>query len=357
MKFSIRRSTSPNITWLAAFAALLFLFAGCKKGNETPKLTITTVASGLAVPIGIETDNMGNIWVSESGTFKSTPDENGSTANNDGKVIVITPRGQKYDAIINLSTFQNIHSGQLQGTVHILLDRGTLYVLSGNGMYRADISHFKPGDKPIDAKTLPYEDIAGFASNYPNPNNPEKDSHPYNLTKGPDGDLYIADAGANAIIHRHGPGNYSMLAELPPFANPTNPLFGPPMIQAVPTSIWYDGHNFLVTTLTGFPFVSGLSVIYKISMSGNLSIYQSGFTTLVDLAEGNYEGHVAVQHGTFNPATEFNPNTGALLWVNGSSSTTLAGGLNQPVGIKQYNSHTWYVTILGDGTVLKVSYY
>ncbi|MGN6533324.1 MAG: ScyD/ScyE family protein [Ginsengibacter sp.] len=356
MKFCARNSASKQLAWFVAFAALLFLFEGCKKGNVFPKLTVNTVASGLAGPIGIETDNYGNIWVSEGGTFKA-PDENGSTANNDGKVVVITPKGQVYDAIINLSSFQNVHSGQLQGTVHMLRDAGKLYILSGDGMYTADISHFKPGDKPIDANTLPYEDIAKFASNIPSANNPEKDSHPYNLTKGPDGDLYIADAGANAIIHRRGPGNYSILAEVPGFSNPTNPLFGPPNIQAVPTSIWYDGHNFLVTTLTGFPFVSGLAVIYKISMSGNVSVYQSGFTTLVDLAEGNGEGHIAVQHGIFNPATEFTPNSGSLVWANGSVITTLVGGLNQPVGIKQYNDHTWYVTSLGDGTVLKVNAY
>lgn len=344
MKFSFRGNARSSITWLCATSfAFLFLLAGCRKGDHAPKLTITTVASGIVNPLGIETDSYGNIWVSESETIQ-----------NDGKVIVIKPNGTKYDAIINLSAFVNENSGEPQGTVNLLRDGGTLYVLSGNYLYRADISHFKPGDKPLDATKLPYEDISAFVYSYPFVND-ANDSHPYNLTKGPDGDLYITDAGANAIIHRKAKGVYSVLAEVPGIANPT-PV-GPPFIQAVPTSIFYDGRNFLVTTLRGFPFPPGNATIYKISMAGSLSVYQNGFTSLVDLADGNSSGHIAVQYASaFNPATGFAPNTGALLWVNGSSSEQLVGGLNMPAGIKQVNSHTWYVTCMGDGTVIKVSY-
>ena len=334
-------SISKSKWWLATMA-LLFLFAGCHKGDHMPKVRVSTVASGLASPLGIDTDNRGNIWVTES-----------ETVNNDGKVVVIKPNGKKYDAVVNLSAFVNKNSGQPQGTSHILLDGGTLYILSGNFLYMADVSHFKPGDQPIDAATIPYEDVASFVYSYPFVND-ANDSHPYNLTKGPDGDLYITDAGANAIIHRTAPGVYSILAEIPGFQNPT-PV-GPPFIQAVPTSILYDGHNFLVTTLTGFPFLPGTAMIYKVSMSGNVSMYQSGFTMLVDQAEGNYAGHIVVQHASSFGETGFAANSGSLLMANGSTMEEIMGGLNQPAGIEQVNNNTWYVTVMGDGTVLKVSY-
>src|SRR5690606_24653709 len=122
------------------------------------------------------------------------------TAKNDGKVVVIKPNGVKYDAVINLSSIFNEHSGELQGTKHLLLDKGTLYILSGNYLYTADVSGFRPGDAPLDGATLPYEDLAAFIHTWPFVNDAD-DSNPYNLTKGPDGHLYIADAGANAIIH------------------------------------------------------------------------------------------------------------------------------------------------------------
>ncbi len=343
MKRLLQGYASPGFGWLSVTCiAFLLFFAGCKKNPQTPTLTITTVASGLVNPMGIEMDNAGNIWVTESGT-----------AHNDAKVVVIKPNGVKYDAIVNLSSIINEISQEVQGASHLMLDKGTLYVLSGVYLYKANVSHFKPGDKPLDAASIPFEDVGAFVYSYPFVDNAH-DSHPYNLTKGPDGDIYIADAGANAILHRKGPGMYSVLAEIPGIANPT-PV-GPPQIQSVPTSIIYDGHNFLVTTLLGFPFPSGQARIYKVSMGGNVSIYQQGFTSLVDIAPGNYNGHIAVQFGTFG-ATGFAPNTGALVWADGSTAEQLAGGLNMPVGIKQYNSRTWFVTSMGDGTVLKVTYY
>lgn len=349
-------STGRKIAWLVACTALAVVFAGCQRGDHiprSPKLKITTIATGLPGPMGIETDTHNNIWVSEGGT--DTVGAKGDTYNNDGKVIVITPSGKKYDAIINLSSFANVHSNELQGTVHILRDGGTLYVLSGDYLYRADISHFKPGDKPIDANTLPSEDVAAVISQIPSPNNPDKDSHPYNLTKGPDGNLYITDAGANAIVKRTGVNQYQILAEIPNFSNPT-PVGGP-IVQSVPTSIMWDGHNFLVTTLTGFPFIAGQATIYQVSESGNVSVYQNGFTMLVDQAAGIYSAHIVVQHASsFDPASGFVPNSGSLVLADGSTSKVVADGLNQPVGIKQVNDHTWYVTSLGDGSVLKISY-
>lgn len=330
--------------WLfTALITLMYFSSGCKKiVDHLPKLHLTTVASGLKAPMGVETDSKGNIWVAESGT-----------ANNDGKVVVIKPTGEVYDAIINLASIKNASSGELEGPAHMLLDRGILYVLAGNYLYSIDIKGFAPGNKPIDAATLSYEDIGSFSLSYPYKNNAH-DTHPYNLTKGPNGDLYITDAGANAIIHRKGPGMYAVLAEVPGITNPT-PV-GPPTIQSVPTSIFYDGHDFLVTTLLGFPFPSGNALIYKISMSGKVNVYQKGLTSLVDIERGNYFGQFVLQHGKFG-AKGFEPNTGALLQTNGSSAYTLINGLNMPVGLKQADMKTWYITSLGDGTLLKASYY
>jgi predicted small lipoprotein YifL len=328
---------------------LLFFFAGCKKGTEFPPTAkVTTVASGLVAPMGIETDHKGNIWVAETGT-----------ANNDGKVVVIDPNPPKngkssvmsYDAIIHLSSIKNALSGDVEGPAHLLFNKGMLYILAGDYLYTADVSSFNPGDQPIDGSTLPFEDIGSYVRslNIVTPN----DSHPYNMMVGPDGDIYITDAGANAIIRRESAGHYSVLAEFPNFANPT-PV-GPPQIQAVPTGIIFDGQNFLVSTLTGFPFLDGAAVIYRVSLSGDVSVYQSGFTTLVSIADGGFYGHVVLHYGSFG-ATGFVPNTGSMIAVNGSSSTVITDGLNLPAGMKQINNHSWYVTSMGDGTLLKVDY-
>lgn len=353
-------SITSKITALISFAFLCILFNGCANDDDDnnvrpPELEIKTIASGLEGLMGVETDAQGNIWVTESGT--DIPDANNDTHNNNGKVVLITPDGQKYDAIINLESYTNVDSGELQGTVHLLRDGGTLNVLSGDHLYRADISNFKPGDTPLDAKNLPSEDIFSVIANLPAESNPDHDSHPYNLTKGPDGDLYIADAGANLIIHRKGVNDYAIFAEIPAIPNPLFPDMGGPTVQAVPTSIYYDGEAFLVTSLTGFPFPEDVASIYKVSLSGEVSVYQTGFTMLVDIVKGNNGNHLVAQHAaSFNPASGFATNSGSLVWANGSNIIVLAEGLNQPAGIKQVDDHLWYVTLMGDGTVLKVTY-
>ncbi len=338
---------TKGLFYLPSVLIILFI-AGCNKAPDLPSAKITTIASGLQAPMGLETDWKGNIWVAEQGT-----------AHNDGKVVVIVPGASAtgkettmtYDAIINLSSILNALSGEVEGPAHLLFDNGTLYVLAGDFLYTADVSSLKPGDPPIDANALQHEDIGSWvrSQNIVTPN----DSHPYNLIKGPDGKLYIVDAGANAIIKRMAAGSYSVFAKFPDMPNPTS--VGPPFIQSVPTDIILDGGNFFVSTLTGFPFLKSQAVIYKVSMAGTVSVYKKGLTTLTGIAPGNFFGYALLHFGSFG-ATGFDPNTGSLLLTNGLSTQVVAAGLNMPAGLKQTNHQSWYVTSIADGTVLEISY-
>ena len=332
-------SRMSNFTKTSFLLSILF-FAGCHKGNDNPTAKVTTIATGLVLPMGLETDNAGNIWVAETGT-----------ANNDGKVVIVKPNGTKYDAIQNLSSIKNASSGEEEGPSNLILDHNFLYVLAGDYLYKINVAGFRPGDKVIDGTNLSHEDIGTYVRglNIVVPN----DSHPYNLIKGPDGDIYITDAGANAIIHRHSAGNYSVLAKFPTYANPT-PV-GPPQVQAVPTGIIFDGHDFLVSTLTGFPFLPNQANIYRVSLTGTVSVYQAGFTTLTNICDGNIYGHGILHHANFGQMG-FAPNTGSFMLANGSTSKVLVDNLNMPVGLKQINFHSWYISSMGDGTILRVNY-
>lgn len=336
ISFMSKFSGLSKFTFLIAF---LFL-ASCHKGNDNPTAKVTTIATGLVLPMGLETDNAGNIWVAETGT-----------AHNDGKIVIVKPNGTKYDAIVNLSSTINEVSGEMGGPSNLILDKNYLYILATEFLYKVNVAGFKPGDPAIDASKLTREDVGTYVKglNIVMPN----DSHTYNLIKGPDGDIYIADAGANAIIHRHSAGNYSLLAKFPTYANPT-PV-GPPQVQAVPTGIIFDGHDFLVSTLTGFPFIEGKANIYRVTLSGNVSVYQAGFTTLTNICDGNIYGHGILHHANFGQ-TGFAPNTGSFMLANGSTSKVLVDNLNMPVGIKQINFHSWYISSMGDGTILRVDY-
>jgi hypothetical protein len=327
---------------LTVISGIMLLAAGCKKAEPPkPVLSISTFAKGLINPIGLEMDKAGRIWVAQGGS-----------GHNDGKVSVITQDGKIYDAIINFESV-NDDSGEIDGPTHLLFSNGLLYILGRNGkMYKADESAFKVGNTAVDASSLAAEDIRTFvlAQKWAHPTN---DSHPYNLTEGANGAIYITDAGANAVIRRDKTGILSVVTEVPGIKNPT-PV-GPPQIESVPTGIIYDGQNFLVTTLLGFPFPAGKAIVYKVSPAGAIAVYQQGFTSLVDIQQGGSMGRLVLEHGTFG-AMGFAPNTGRLLWADGVTATLLADKLNLPVGLKQADDHTWYVTSLGDGSVLKVKY-
>lgn len=325
------------------FMAVMLFAASCSKRIEEvhpPKLTVTTLASGFTSPNGITTDASGNVWLSDQGTGV-----------NDGKVWVIRPNGEKFEAIINL---ESIRVGtDLDGPAHLLLTDGRLYILGARAkMYKADVSHFTPGNPPLSASTLAVEDIGSFVLSYPFESNTHM-THPYGINKAPDGSFYITDAAANAVLRRSPAGVYSVVAEVPGVVNPT-PV-GPPIVESVPTGVIVEGGKLLVSTLLGFPFPAGKALVYKISFTGEVSIYQQGFTTLVDIVHGNVNGYLVAEHGSFGPMG-FIKNTGRLVWANGQTAVPLVTELNLPVGIAQANEHTWYVSSLGDKSVLKVTF-
>lgn len=334
------------VTYTMLAAGVLLLAPGCtKEDNATAVLSITPIASGLKGPLGLEIDKNGWVWVVQSGTGA-----------NDGKVSAIAPDGKLYDVITGFPS--GTMGGEPDGPTHLMFANDSLYVLGMAGkMYMAAQADLKPGVSTLSASSLKMQDIGAFVLAYPFVNNAH-DTHPYNFTLGPGGAMYITDAAANAILRREKNGDLSVVAEIPGFANPT-PV-GPPFVQSVPTGIYYDGQDFYITTLTGFPFAPGVAVLYKLtppaSGLGTPTVYQGGFTALVDIAKGTAAaGKVVLGHGSFNPAAGWVPNTGQLLWANGTTITPLATGLNQPAGLKQADEHTWYVSSIGDNTVLKIT--
>ncbi|MBC7923171.1 MAG: ScyD/ScyE family protein [Ferruginibacter sp.] len=305
------------------------------------KLKADPFAAGLANPQGLQMDPKGQIWVTEAGTGKD-----------DGKVSLVTPAGKVYPAIEGFRSFVD-PQGDVVGLNHLLLKGNTLWILHVEGnLYRADISSFRPGDAPLQAADLETEDIGSFSREYAFEGVVE-DPNPYNLTSGPGGDIYIVDASANAIIRRKASGELSVFARVPGIANPT-PI-GPPVIQAVPTGIVFDGHRFLVSTLLGFPFPAEKSRIYQFDQDGTASVYQEGLTSLVDIELGLDLRPVVLQYSAFTPQG-FAPNAGRVVRSTGQKNTTLLEGLNFPIDIERTGLKTYYVASRSAGTIQKFVY-
>ncbi len=308
---------------------------------EPPQLRPKEFVSGLRAPIGIAIDPKGQIWVTEAGSGK-----------NDGKVSLITPDGKVYPAITGFASAIS-PEGTPDGLNHLAYKDGMLYILHGvdEKLYLADVASFQPGDKPLTASDLVAEDVGKFVLDYEFEEDAE-DSNLYNLTFGPDGALYIADAGANAIIRRSQSGKLSVFATFPNLKNPTS--VGPPTINAVPTGIVYDGEKFLVTTLTGFPFPAGKASVYQVNRNGKVSLYQTGLSTLVDIALAADNRPLVLQVAQFGEQG-FAPNTGKIIRTTSKQITVLLEGLNFPTDIERSGLNSYYVTSLADGKMLRVN--
>lgn len=325
--------------YLLSATLLLALTTGCNDIDGLDELLASqrpTLTDALQAPIGMSVDDKGRVWVSESGT-----------GNNDARVSLVTGAGKVYPVFTGFES-QILPNGELGSLGHVLYRNGILYILGGNfgKLYRIDVSTYRPGDPARPASSLPSEDIGTFVRSQ-NLSDPI-DSNLYNLTFGPDGNLYITDAGANAIIKRDKDnGALSVFARIPNIN---------PRTQPVPTGIVHDGSKFLVSLLTGFPFATGAAKILQVSNSGVVSDYRTGFTTLTDIALSSNNTPVVTQYAEFvfaPPTVGFQPNTGR---VANEAGTILLGGLDQPTDIERIAGSTYYVLTTSNGTIRRVTF-
>jgi hypothetical protein len=328
--------------------SILFAVNSCIQDHkiESPAKLVAAqgppFAAGLAGAVGLTDDGNGNIWVTQVG------DGTGTT----GKVSVITPDGQVHTAITGFVSGISPES-MPTGLNHLIYRDGKLYILNGvdDKLYIANVAGFVPGVSLLTAGALTVEDIGTFVMDK-HPNAPDdKDSNPYNLTFGPNGDLFITDAGANAIVRRDkSTAKLSIYAVFPDYPNP---VVGEKSIDAVPTGIAFNGWDFYVTTLTGTPFHANLASIYKVSGSGTAPItpvvHKTGFTGLTDIIFGPGNKKLIV--------TEFGfAGTGRIASGEDAATTLLAGAIT-PVDIHLSTSmdDTYYVLYYGPGLIYKLT--
>lgn len=300
--------------------------------------------SNLIAPIAITKGASGNLWVAELGTGKGQ----------DGTVSIITPDGKVYPVI---SEFLSVISpeGTPAGLSHLIFKDNILYILHGaeGKLYKFDATDFVPGKSiPVKASTLKSEDIGQFVKDYKfKADNGE--TNLFNLTWGFEGDLFITDAAANAIIRRKANGDLSVFYEFLPYANAGAT---PPTIDFVPTGIAYDGSKLLITSLTGFPFIEGKASIQQLDADAKVSTYKEGFTTLTDIVLTASNKPLVVQLAKFSLTTTspgFVPNSGKVLNENG---TVILDGLMMPTDIERIDDRTYYVVSMALGKIIRLTY-
>ncbi len=300
------------------------------------------IATGLVLPVGLEADSSGQLWVAEMGADPTDPAAPGV-----GRVSMLA--GNLDGGFTQVPLLENIPVafntfGEPSGTHHIsFASDGSMLVATGGpyipgqlplgSITRLDptFSSLAAGPHAIDgAATIenipifPYvRQDAGYA-----------DSNVYSAAE-IGGDLWIVDAGANAVIRRDAAGGFSVLADIPNKVNPKGTT--PPTSQSVPTRIISDGRGgAYLAELTGFPFVDGSADIYRLAADGTLTTVASGLKTLVDLTLAEDGSLLVCSAGDFDPTTQQpTPGTGKVLRVRQDGSfETFIDGLWLPTGVE-----------------------
>ncbi len=346
------------VSWLGVFMLAASLFSTAPAFAQTGG---TVVATGLSSPRGVTVGPDGTVYVAEAGSGGPMTVTEGETTAHigfTGQVSKITADGTKSVVARNIPSVIGAEGGA--GLHDLIYANGALWGVVG------DISAGKlnlPGEDAllrIDPSTGVSRTVASF---YPyeaqhNPGGFAVDSNAYGLTIGPDGNVYVADAAANAIYRVNpGTGAISTLAVIPGIAIPAamappggNPARGGANeLDPVPTSLAFgpDG-NLYVSLLSGGPFPTGAAKVLKVTMGGKVSDAVPGLTMMTDITLGPDGAWYVVEFGQFSLQTNppgFVPNSGDVVRLSPTGQrAVIASGLAFPNKLAFDASGNLYVT-------------
>jgi sugar lactone lactonase YvrE len=321
------------------------------------------LASGFNGPQGVLVDADGNVWVIDSGLGGEDVIEFVAPANPDqpvpspfgltARVVRVAPDGEQTDVAVLPSVF----AGELEliGGARLALLDGTLYATNGQWIEGLSSERLPLMAAVVRIDGEATSEVADLWA-YEEANNPDGtilDSHPYGITAGPDGWLWVTDAAANTLL-RVDPdgGDIELVAAFEglPGVFP-NPIRGGELeTDPVPTAVAFDDEgSAYVSLLSGVPFIPGSAKVLHVTPDGEVSDYATGLTMLTDLRRGPDGELYAVQFGLFTEEGPV-PDSGAVLRVReGDASEVIVSGLPFPTSIDFDADGSAYVTINGVG--------
>ncbi len=314
----------------------------------------TVVADGLANPRGLLITDDGTLYVAEAGLGGTeaftAPPYPPSTRGMTGRVSKIAPGGGKTTVAANLPSLSLGGQGNafVLGPAGIIMVNGTLWLATGampNGYPTSPNAASVLRIDPQSGAVTQVADLAAF-ERANNPDTFELTADPYGIVMGADGNLYVADAGANDFIRVNPQTGQATLvtvfAGIPaPAANmarggakendpvPSNVVVGP------------DG-NFYVGLLTGFPTVKGGAKVLRVSPGGAVSDVVTGLTSVSWVTFGPDNLLYIVEFGVEAP------DSGRILRIlSDGTKQTVADGLNAPNGVAFDKAGNLYVAVNG----------
>lgn len=352
--------------WRLAGVALLILASGGIAGAAPPTAGLpepqqpyegVVVADGFNTPTGVLIDPDGTLWVSESGVpggrevkarnFESGEENDSALIGDTATVIRIDTDGTR-TVVANLpaiklgsAVYGAHHIARLGDTLYVPTTGWTADIQTERVPYAGTLVRIKDGQQSQAA------DLFGFELEH-NSNGFQRESDPFGVAAGPDGQIYVTEAGANTLL-RVNPdtGEVKLVAVfsgLPaPFPNPNRS--GQMVTDPVPTGLDIDAEgNAYVGLFSGLPFSTGSAMVLKVMPDGKVEKYATELTMLTDVTFGPDGQLYGLTFAEFNGG--FDVTKGMIMRIKpGRESEIVLSGVNSPTAIDFNEAGDAYVTV------------
>ena len=347
---------------LLCIATVSTLVISCKKNappfcNCDPNniiVTQTVFAQGLNNPRGLKFGPDGDLYVAEGGIGGSNSSQGLCTqvpevgpytgSPNGSRILKIGKNGDIITVADNLPSSETTPaSGTLiSGVGDIAFVGNTVYgVLAGAGCSHGVPSIPNGVIKVNHDKTWSMiADLSEFQMNNPvknpNPGDFEPDGTWYSM-QNVDGNLYALEPNHGELDKITTGGQISRVIDISAFEG-----------HIVPTAMIFHDGNFYVGNLDVFPIVPGSASVYKITPQGKISVFATGFSTILGVAFDEIGGLYVLENTTGNPFPT--PGTGDIIRVDPDGSRlTIVSGLNLPTAMIFGPDEKLYVSNWGFG--------